>query len=221
MTGGDASRPLRPDPQAGEGRRPSCSVRRTTAALPRPQPRPGARRPGVDAVSWSARSAKHIEGGGGGSADAGRGRRKKPEKIGEALDAGQELSSPRLLKVFALDYGSARTGVAVSDPTGTLARPLGVVERAGTEAGLSGSASCPRRGRRAGRRRPAADPARRRAASRPARPSASSRRCAPPSTSRSRRSTSGSRRRSPGRGPGEDARAAAHLLSSSSSGRAA
>src|SRR4029453_4619384 len=36
----------------------------------------------------------------------------------------------------ALDYGSARTGVAVSDPTGTLARPIGVIERAGTEAGL-------------------------------------------------------------------------------------
>ena len=31
------------------------------------------------------------------------------------------------MKVLALDYGSARTGVAVSDPTGTLARPLGVV----------------------------------------------------------------------------------------------
>jgi len=33
------------------------------------------------------------------------------------------------VKILALDYGSARTGVAVSDPTGTLARPLGVVER--------------------------------------------------------------------------------------------
>ena len=32
-------------------------------------------------------------------------------------------------KVMALDYGSARTGVAVSDPTGTLARPLGVVHQ--------------------------------------------------------------------------------------------
>jgi putative Holliday junction resolvase len=41
------------------------------------------------------------------------------------------------VKVMALDYGSARTGVAVSDPTGTLARPLGVVERAGGEAGLA------------------------------------------------------------------------------------
>jgi putative Holliday junction resolvase len=41
------------------------------------------------------------------------------------------------VKVMALDYGSARTGVAVSDPTGTLARPLGVVERAGTDSGLA------------------------------------------------------------------------------------
>jgi putative Holliday junction resolvase len=41
------------------------------------------------------------------------------------------------LKVLALDYGSARTGVAVSDPTGAVARPLCVVERAATEAGLA------------------------------------------------------------------------------------
>lgn len=40
------------------------------------------------------------------------------------------------MKVLALDYGSARTGVAVSDPTGTLARPLEVVEHASTTAGL-------------------------------------------------------------------------------------
>jgi putative holliday junction resolvase len=40
------------------------------------------------------------------------------------------------VKVVALDYGSARTGVAVSDPTGTLARPVGVVEGVRTEAGL-------------------------------------------------------------------------------------
>jgi putative Holliday junction resolvase len=41
------------------------------------------------------------------------------------------------VKVLALDYGSARTGVAVSDPTGTVARPLGVVERAATEDGIA------------------------------------------------------------------------------------
>jgi putative Holliday junction resolvase len=40
------------------------------------------------------------------------------------------------VKVVALDYGSARTGVAVSDATGTIARPLGVVERASSGAGL-------------------------------------------------------------------------------------
>jgi putative Holliday junction resolvase len=40
------------------------------------------------------------------------------------------------VKVLALDFGSARTGVAVSDPTGTLARPVGVVLKAGTDAGL-------------------------------------------------------------------------------------
>ena len=41
------------------------------------------------------------------------------------------------MKVLALDYGRARTGVAVSDPTGQLARPLCVVERAATPAGLA------------------------------------------------------------------------------------
>jgi len=41
------------------------------------------------------------------------------------------------VKVLALDYGAARTGVAVSDATGTIARPLCVVSRAATEGGLA------------------------------------------------------------------------------------
>jgi putative Holliday junction resolvase len=41
------------------------------------------------------------------------------------------------VKVLALDYGSARTGVAVSDPTGTVARPLAAVEAASSERGLA------------------------------------------------------------------------------------
>lgn len=41
------------------------------------------------------------------------------------------------MKVMALDFGSARTGVAVSDPTGLIARPLCVVERAATDSGLA------------------------------------------------------------------------------------
>ena len=39
-------------------------------------------------------------------------------------------------RVLALDYGSARCGVALSDPTGTLATPLPVVERPGTRKGF-------------------------------------------------------------------------------------
>ncbi len=41
------------------------------------------------------------------------------------------------MKVLALDYGAARTGVAVSDATGTLARPVGVVRRAASRDGLA------------------------------------------------------------------------------------
>ena len=41
------------------------------------------------------------------------------------------------MKVLALDYGAARTGVAVSDATGTIARPLAVVSRAAAEDGLA------------------------------------------------------------------------------------
>jgi putative holliday junction resolvase len=41
------------------------------------------------------------------------------------------------VRVLALDFGAARTGVALSDATGTIARPLGVVERASTPDGLA------------------------------------------------------------------------------------
>lgn len=40
------------------------------------------------------------------------------------------------MKTLAIDFGEARTGLAVSDPTGTLARPLEVVQRAASDAGL-------------------------------------------------------------------------------------
>ena len=61
-----------------------------------------------------------------------------------------------VLRVVALDYGSARCGVAVSDPTGTLATPLDAVLRPGTRRGFNRVlASCASR-RRARRGRPAA-----------------------------------------------------------------
>jgi putative Holliday junction resolvase len=40
-------------------------------------------------------------------------------------------------RVLALDHGEARCGCAVSDPTGTLARPLAAVERPETRRGLA------------------------------------------------------------------------------------
>lgn len=40
------------------------------------------------------------------------------------------------MRVLALDYGSARCGVALSDPTGTIATPLEPIERVATRAGL-------------------------------------------------------------------------------------
>ena len=40
------------------------------------------------------------------------------------------------MRVLALDYGSARCGVAVSDPSGTLATPLDPILRPGTKVGL-------------------------------------------------------------------------------------
>jgi putative holliday junction resolvase len=40
-------------------------------------------------------------------------------------------------RVVALDYGSARCGVAVSDPTGTLATPLAAIVRPNTRKGFN------------------------------------------------------------------------------------
>ncbi|HMJ02888.1 MAG TPA: Holliday junction resolvase RuvX [Conexibacter sp.] len=41
------------------------------------------------------------------------------------------------MRVLALDYGSARCGVALSDPTGTLATPVAAVERPATKKGFA------------------------------------------------------------------------------------
>ena len=41
------------------------------------------------------------------------------------------------MKILALDYGAARTGVAASDATGTIAIPLEVVARASGSEGLA------------------------------------------------------------------------------------
>lgn len=48
----------------------------------------------------------------------------------------QNTPSISHLRVLALDYGSAHTGVAISDPTGTISRPLAEIDKAGSPAGL-------------------------------------------------------------------------------------
>jgi putative Holliday junction resolvase len=40
-------------------------------------------------------------------------------------------------RVLALDHGSARCGVAVSDPTGTIVTPLAAIERPDTRKGMA------------------------------------------------------------------------------------
>ena len=42
-----------------------------------------------------------------------------------------------MTRVLALDYGEARCGCALSDPSGTLARPLAAVERPATRKGIA------------------------------------------------------------------------------------
>ena len=44
-------------------------------------------------------------------------------------------------RILALDYGDARCGCALSDPTGTLATPIGAVERPASRRGLAALAS--------------------------------------------------------------------------------
>jgi putative holliday junction resolvase len=41
------------------------------------------------------------------------------------------------VRVLALDYGSARCGCALSDPTGTLATPIEAIERPATRKGFA------------------------------------------------------------------------------------
>ena len=41
------------------------------------------------------------------------------------------------MRVLALDYGSARCGCALSDPTGTIVTPIEAVERPATKRGLA------------------------------------------------------------------------------------
>ena len=162
--GGDAARPLRPAAQAGEGRRRDRRVGRRRPRVPRRQLRRVARRARARRDAARARARQAHRRRRRRAADAGRGGREEPGRSRRRARGGQEGCRRRAdrVKVLALDFGSARTGVAVSDPTGTLARPLCVVERAASDAGLDRLVAVIREeAAGAGRRRPAADAARR------------------------------------------------------------
>jgi len=93
---------------------------------------------GLDASQLVRALGAHIGGGGGGKPTLAEAGGKNPAGVRDALEAGRKaVARGARIKVMALDYGSARTGVAVSDPTGIIARPLCVVERVRTDAGLA------------------------------------------------------------------------------------
>ena len=101
---------------------------------------------GVNAGDVIREAAALIGGKGGGRPTMARAGGKDAAGARQRSRAGRaDDSRGARLKVIALDYGSARTGVAVSDATGTLARPLGVVERAASR----GRPARARRARRA------------------------------------------------------------------------
>src|SRR2546423_1299194 len=68
-----------------------------------------------------------------------RARPPRPRPRGARPGPRSRPRSPRRrpMHVLALDYGSARCGCALSDPTGTVATPIDVVERPGTRRGLA------------------------------------------------------------------------------------
>ncbi len=92
----------------------------------------------VSAADVVKAAAAIVGGGGGGRPTMARAGGTAPEKLPRSPRQGERADRHgAAVKVLALDYGRARTGVAVSDPTGTIARPLCVVERAATEDGLA------------------------------------------------------------------------------------
>ncbi len=100
---------------------------------------PGAVERGVKAGAVVKAAAQVVGGGGGGRDNMAQAGGRDPDKLPAALDAARDAirAAARRLRVLALDYGSARCGAAVSDPSGTLATPLEPVLRPGTRKGFA------------------------------------------------------------------------------------
>ena len=74
-----------------------------------------------------------MQGGAGKSADVAVAGGKDPSKLDEALALARSAAG-LAWRVLALDLGSKRIGVAVSDPTESIATPDRVIERTGSKA---------------------------------------------------------------------------------------
>ena len=108
-------------------------------------PREPARRRHAAAIARGVRAgeivktaAQVVGGGGGGRDNMAQAGGRDPEKLPDALSRASRRSGKSWLerRVVALDYGSARCGVAVSDPTRTLATPVEPVLAPATRRGF-------------------------------------------------------------------------------------
>ncbi len=137
-----AARPRRPDQEPA--RRPGGGRPRRARRRPRDADRGGdarrgrARREGRrghqgGGAGRRRRRWRPRQHGPGGRTRAGEAAGRAGRRRARRSSARSRLSS---MRVLALDYGAARCGVAVSDPTGTLATPLEPVLRPGTKNGL-------------------------------------------------------------------------------------
>ena len=84
---------------------------------------------GLSAADVIKEAAQLVGGGGGGRDNVAQAGGKDPERLDDALATAKGCDRDKLglVRVLALDYGTARCGCAISDPTGTLATPLSAI----------------------------------------------------------------------------------------------
>ena len=200
----------------------SCSARRSTGACTWSPTSATPRSAAASRPATSSRSRRRSPAAAAAAAPTmAQAGGRDPEKLPEAIAAARTAieQAPAMSRVLALDYGAARCGVAMSDPSGTAGDAAAGGRAAGTRAKglgrvaeLVARARCERvvvglpltlSGRGRGRRRP------RRASSR----SASARRVHVPVELYDERLTTRQAERTGG-GADADSRAAAHLLES-------
>ena len=86
---------------------------------------------GLSASTLVREAAAVVGGGGGGRDDMAQAGGRDPAKLDEALATARAAIERELclaVRVLALDHGTVRIGCALSDPSGTLATPLPVIE---------------------------------------------------------------------------------------------